>query len=78
MVRTPCCRAELGLKKGAWTPEEDQKLTSYVNRHGEGGWRTLPEKAGFVDLSYVPCDCRRFGAWDKLDNNLFSCVMLVM
>ncbi|KAG2259494.1 hypothetical protein Bca52824_078788 [Brassica carinata] len=46
MVRTPCCRAELGLKKGAWTPGEDQKLTSYVNRHGEGGWRTLPEKAG--------------------------------
>ncbi|KAJ4889463.1 Transcription factor MYB51 [Raphanus sativus] len=46
MVRTPCCRAELGLKKGAWTPEEDQKLISYVNRHGEGGWRTLPEKAG--------------------------------
>ncbi|WZZ83138.1 hypothetical protein YC2023_103710 [Brassica napus] len=49
MVRTPCCRAELGLKKGAWTPEEDQKLTSYVNRHGEGGWRTLPEKAGRTD-----------------------------
>ncbi|CAA7043922.1 unnamed protein product [Microthlaspi erraticum] len=46
MVRTPCCKAELGLKKGAWTPEEDQKLTSYVNRHGEGGWRTLPERAG--------------------------------
>lgn len=46
MVRTPCCKAELGLKKGAWTPEEDQKLVSYVNCHGEGGWRTLPEKAG--------------------------------
>ncbi|KAL1197319.1 Transcription factor MYB51 [Cardamine amara subsp. amara] len=46
MVRTPCCKAELGLKKGAWTPEEDQKLISYLNRHGEGGWRTLPEKAG--------------------------------
>lgn len=46
MVRTPCCKAELGLKKGAWTPEEDQKLLSYLNRHGEGGWRTLPEKAG--------------------------------
>ncbi|KAL0794901.1 hypothetical protein Bca101_066278 [Brassica carinata] len=46
MVRTPCCKAELGLKKGAWTPEEDQILVSYVNRHGEGGWRTLPEKAG--------------------------------
>uniref|UniRef100_A0A1J3E5L5 Transcription factor MYB51 n=1 Tax=Noccaea caerulescens TaxID=107243 RepID=A0A1J3E5L5_NOCCA len=46
MVRTPCCKAELGLKKGAWTPEEDQKLISHVNRHGEGGWRTLPERAG--------------------------------
>ncbi|KAF8081324.1 hypothetical protein N665_0891s0002 [Sinapis alba] len=46
MVRTPCCKAELGLKKGAWTLEEDQMLVSYVNRHGEGGWRTLPEKAG--------------------------------
>ncbi|ESQ34945.1 hypothetical protein EUTSA_v10008152mg [Eutrema salsugineum] len=46
MVRTPCCKAELGLKKGAWTPEEDQKLICYLNRHGEGGWRTLPEKAG--------------------------------
>ncbi|XP_013584155.1 PREDICTED: transcription factor MYB51 isoform X3 [Brassica oleracea var. oleracea] len=46
MVRTPCCKPELGLKKGAWTPEEDQKLISYLNNHGEGGWRTLPEKAG--------------------------------
>jgi len=45
MVRTPCCRAE-GLKKGAWTQEEDQKLIAYVQRHGEGGWRTLPDKAG--------------------------------
>ncbi|XP_010547741.1 PREDICTED: transcription factor MYB34-like [Tarenaya hassleriana] len=45
MVRTPCCKAE-GLKKGAWTAEEDQKLIAYVQEHGEGGWRTLPEKAG--------------------------------
>ncbi|XP_010539990.1 PREDICTED: transcription factor MYB51-like [Tarenaya hassleriana] len=45
MVRTPCCKAE-GLRKGAWAPEEDQKLIAYVNEHGEGGWRTLPEKAG--------------------------------
>ncbi|KAJ4887811.1 Transcription factor MYB34 [Raphanus sativus] len=45
MVRTPCCKEE-GIKKGAWTPEEDQKLIAYVQLHGEGGWRTLPEKAG--------------------------------
>ncbi|KAF2560781.1 hypothetical protein F2Q70_00018806 [Brassica cretica] len=45
MVRTPCCKEE-GIKKGAWTPEEDQKLIAYLQLHGEGGWRTLPEKAG--------------------------------
>ncbi|CAN0896018.1 Transcription factor MYB28 [Linum grandiflorum] len=45
MGRTPCCNVD-GLKKGAWTSEEDQKLVSYIQEHGEGGWRTLPVKAG--------------------------------
>ncbi|KAE8711822.1 MYB122 protein [Hibiscus syriacus] len=45
MGRTPSCTSD-GLKKGAWTPEEDQKLISYVQKHGEGGWRFLPQKAG--------------------------------
>ncbi|KAK8488660.1 hypothetical protein V6N13_042379 [Hibiscus sabdariffa] len=35
-----------GLKKGPWTPEEDQKLLSYIRQHGDGNWRALPEKAG--------------------------------
>jgi hypothetical protein len=53
MVRTPCCKEE-GIKKGAWTPEEDQKLIAYLHLHGEGGWRTLPEKAGiYFFLSYI-------------------------
>ncbi|KAK8508103.1 hypothetical protein V6N13_055556 [Hibiscus sabdariffa] len=34
------------LKKGSWTPDEDQKLFSYIQRHGLGNWRSLPEKAG--------------------------------
>ncbi|XP_015572018.1 transcription factor MYB3 [Ricinus communis] len=45
MGRTPCC-SEAGLKKGAWTADEDQKLIAYIQKHGEGGWRTLPQKAG--------------------------------
>ena len=52
MVRTPCCKEE-GIKKGAWTPEEDQKLTAYLQLHGEGGWRTLPEKAGNSFLFFL-------------------------
>ncbi|KAL3501447.1 hypothetical protein ACH5RR_035896 [Cinchona calisaya] len=45
MGKSPCC-AKMGLKKGTWTPEEDQKLLSYIERHGHGSWRALPAKAG--------------------------------
>ncbi|KAI5678988.1 hypothetical protein M9H77_09938 [Catharanthus roseus] len=45
MGRLPCCQ-KIGLKKGPWTPEEDKKLLSYIQRHGHGSWRALPEKAG--------------------------------
>ncbi|GJN27376.1 hypothetical protein PR202_gb15396 [Eleusine coracana subsp. coracana] len=45
MGRSPCCEKE-GLKKGPWTPEEDQKLLAYIEPHGHGCWRSLPAKAG--------------------------------
>nr|QNO10644.1 transcription factor MYB78 [Saccharum hybrid cultivar R570] len=45
MGRSPCCD-ENGLKKGPWTPEEDQKLMEYIQKHGHGSWRALPRLAG--------------------------------
>lgn len=45
MGRQPCCDKE-GLKRGPWTTEEDQKLIDYIQKHGQGNWRTLPKKAG--------------------------------
>ncbi|KAH7571848.1 hypothetical protein JRO89_XS04G0154800 [Xanthoceras sorbifolium] len=48
MVRTPCCE-KMGLKKGPWTPEEDQILVSFVQRFGHGNWRALPKQAGRTD-----------------------------
>ncbi|XP_043688314.1 transcription factor MYB102-like [Telopea speciosissima] len=45
MGRAPCCDKN-GLKKGPWTPEEDQKLIDYIQKHGHGSWRTLPKNAG--------------------------------
>ncbi|KDP27171.1 hypothetical protein JCGZ_19870 [Jatropha curcas] len=45
MGRSPCCD-KVGLKKGPWTPEEDQKLLAYIDEHGHGSWRALPAKAG--------------------------------
>lgn len=45
MVRAPCCE-KMGLKKGPWTPEEDQILISFIQRYGHGNWRALPKEAG--------------------------------
>ncbi|CAA3011812.1 myb-related 308-like [Olea europaea subsp. europaea] len=45
MGRSPCCD-ESGLKKGPWTPEEDDKLIKHIQKHGHGSWRALPKLAG--------------------------------
>nr|GFC01965.1 transcription repressor MYB5-like [Tanacetum cinerariifolium] len=34
------------VKKGSCTREEDELLSSYIAREGEGQWQTLPKKAG--------------------------------
>ncbi|CAK8567067.1 unnamed protein product [Lathyrus sativus] len=44
---TPCC-SKLGLKRGPWTAEEDQVLSDYIKKEGEGRWRTLPKRAGLL------------------------------
>ncbi|XP_028761988.1 transcription factor MYB41-like [Neltuma alba] len=41
-----CCEKLGGLKKGPWTPEEDQKLVAYIHQRGQGSWSSLPAKAG--------------------------------
>ncbi|XVF09860.1 hypothetical protein REPUB_Repub07fG0133400 [Reevesia pubescens] len=45
MGRTPACDKK-GVKKGTWTPEEDQLLVKYIKEHGHGSWHTLPVFAG--------------------------------
>ena len=45
MVRAPFYDKN-GLKKGAWSAEEDNKLRSYIQRFGPGNWRELPKFAG--------------------------------
>ncbi|KAJ6673052.1 TRANSCRIPTION FACTOR MYB8-RELATED-RELATED, partial [Salix purpurea] len=36
----------LGVRKGAWTEEEDTLLRKCVEKYGEGGWHQIPSKAG--------------------------------
>ena len=54
MVRVPC--EKNGVKKGPWTPEEDQKLLDYIHKFGYGNWRTLPKNAGIVSPSFTDND----------------------
>ncbi|KAJ9170147.1 hypothetical protein P3X46_018275 [Hevea brasiliensis] len=44
-----------GLKKGAWSPEEDDKLKAYIMKYGHWNWRELPKFAG---LSRCGKSCR--------------------
>ncbi|XP_051127966.1 transcription factor MYB15-like [Andrographis paniculata] len=45
MVRAGCVD-ESGVKRGAWSEEEDNKLRAYVLRYGHWNWRLLPKYAG--------------------------------
>jgi hypothetical protein len=39
-------RSTCGLRKGAWTEEEDLLLRQYVEKYGEGKWYQIPLRAG--------------------------------
>ena len=45
MMRSPFYDKN-GLKKGAWSVEEDNKLRAYIQRFGHWNWRELPKFAG--------------------------------
>ncbi|KAF0929447.1 hypothetical protein E2562_021550 [Oryza meyeriana var. granulata] len=47
MGRAPCCEKE-GLRRGAWSPDEDERLVAYIRRHGHPNWRALPKQAGLL------------------------------
>jgi hypothetical protein len=51
MGRPPCCE-KIGVKKGPWTPEEDIILVSYIQEHGPGNWRSVPNKTGIKKILY--------------------------
>ncbi|ONK79970.1 uncharacterized protein A4U43_C01F12380 [Asparagus officinalis] len=47
MGRRPCCD-KLGVKKGPWTAEEDEKLVGFMMSENSGhcSWRMVPKLAG--------------------------------
>ncbi|QCE07113.1 myb proto-oncogene protein [Vigna unguiculata] len=42
MGRHSCCYKQK-LRKGLWSPEEDEKLLDYITKHGHGCWSSVPK-----------------------------------
>lgn len=48
--------AEAGaLRKGPWTPEEDELLVKCIAEQGEGNWTSVPKKAGEGNTASLQC-----------------------
>ncbi|KEH31797.1 putative transcription factor MYB-HB-like family [Medicago truncatula] len=45
MGRHSCCLKQK-LRKGLWSPEEDEKLFNHITRFGVGCWSSVPKQAG--------------------------------
>ncbi|CAH8383818.1 unnamed protein product [Eruca vesicaria subsp. sativa] len=77
MGRHSCCYKQK-LRKGLWSPEEDEKLLNYITYHGHGCWSSVPKLAGLQRcgkscrlrwINYLRPDLKR-GAFSPEEENL--------
>ncbi|KAK8930914.1 Transcription factor MYB86 [Platanthera zijinensis] len=40
-----CCNKQK-IRRGLWSPEEDEKLIQYISTYGHGCWSSVPRRAG--------------------------------
>ncbi|KAF7835759.1 Transcription factor MYB86 [Senna tora] len=40
-----CCSKQK-IKRGLWSPEEDEKLITYITTHPHTSWSSIPKQAG--------------------------------
>ncbi|CAI9756734.1 unnamed protein product [Fraxinus pennsylvanica] len=45
--RAPCCD-KTKVKRGPWSPAEDLRLMSFIQKQGHSNWRSLPKEAGLL------------------------------
>ncbi|RWV87352.1 hypothetical protein GW17_00050665 [Ensete ventricosum] len=45
-----CCYKQK-LRKGLWSPEEDEKLIKHIAKYGHGCWSSVPKQAGTVPVN---------------------------
>ncbi|CAK9228557.1 unnamed protein product [Sphagnum troendelagicum] len=77
MGRHSCCHKQK-LKKGLWSPEEDEKLVRYITKCGHGCWSAVPKQAGLQRcgkscrlrwINYLRPDLKR-GGFSPAEENL--------
>ncbi|KAI3423361.1 uncharacterized protein J3R85_011095 [Psidium guajava] len=77
MGRHSCCYKEK-LRKGLWSPEEDEKLVRHITEYGHGCWSAVPKLAGLQRcgkscrlrwINYLRPDLKR-GAFSPQEEDL--------
>ncbi|CAI8615277.1 unnamed protein product [Vicia faba] len=77
MGRHSCCYKQK-LRKGLWSPEEDEKLLNHITNYGHGCWSSVPKQAGLQRcgkscrlrwINYLRPDLKR-GTFSQDEENL--------
>ncbi|XP_058742727.1 transcription repressor MYB6-like [Vicia villosa] len=77
MGRHSCCYKQK-LRKGLWSPEEDEKLLRHITKYGHGCWSSVPKQAGLQRcgkscrlrwINYLRPDLKR-GTFSQDEENL--------
>ncbi|KAF8042965.1 hypothetical protein BT93_A1332 [Corymbia citriodora subsp. variegata] len=77
MGRHSCCYKQK-LRKGLWSPEEDEKLLRHITEYGHGCWSSVPKQAGLQRcgkscrlrwINYLRPDLKR-GAFSQEEEDL--------
>ncbi|GMJ15590.1 hypothetical protein HRI_005228200 [Hibiscus trionum] len=86
MGRAPCCD-KANVKKGPWSPEEDVKLKTYMEKYGtRGNWIALPQKIGLKRcgkscrlrwLNYLRPNIKHGGFSEEEDNIICNLYMSI-
>ena len=52
MAKQSCCHKKK-LRRGLWSPEEDEKLMNHIAKYGHGCWSSVPKLAGITSCLYL-------------------------
>ncbi|KAB1213085.1 Transcription factor MYB86 [Morella rubra] len=72
------CGFKQKLRKGLWSPEEDEKFLRHITEYGHGCWSFVPKQAGLQRcgkscrlrwINYLRLDLKR-GAFSREEENL--------